>query len=66
LFFNIFFVFLQYLYKKNTIIMIQLVLILFIMCGSIGVTISKMTTEYGPKRQRQHTEPLKVDKDVIS
>jgi hypothetical protein len=46
--------------------MIQLVLILFIMCGSIGVTISKMTTEYGPKRQRQHTEPLKVDKDVIS
>jgi hypothetical protein len=46
--------------------MLQLVLILFIMCGSLGATISKMTTEYGPKRQRQHTEPLKVDKEVMS
>jgi hypothetical protein len=46
--------------------MIQLVLILFLMCGSLGATISKMTTEYGPKRQRQHTEPLRVDKEVLS
>lgn len=66
MFFNIFFVLLQYLYKKNTIIMIQLVLILFLMCGSLGATISKTTTEYGPKRQRQHTQPLQVDKEVIS
>ena len=46
--------------------MIQLVLILFLMCGSLGATISQMTTEYGPKRHRQPTQPLKVDKEVMS
>ena len=46
--------------------MLQLVLILFFMCGSLGATISKTTTEYGPKRQRQHTQPLQIDKEVIS
>jgi hypothetical protein len=46
--------------------MIQLVLILFIMCGSLGATISKTTTEYGRKRQREHTQPLRVDKEVMS
>jgi len=46
--------------------MIQLGLILFIMCGSLGATISKMTTDYGVKRQRQHTQPLQVDKEVMS
>ena len=66
MFFNIFFVLLQYLYIKNTIIMLQLILILFFMCGSLGATISKTTTEYGSKRQRQHTQPLQVDKEVIS
>jgi hypothetical protein len=46
--------------------MIELVAILFLVCGSLGATISKMTTEYGVKRQRQHTEPLKVDKEIMS
>jgi hypothetical protein len=46
--------------------MLQLVLILFIMCGSLGATISKTTKEYGRKRQREHTQPLKVDKEIMS
>jgi hypothetical protein len=36
------------------------------MCGSLGATISKTTTEYGSKRQRQHNQPLQVEKEVIS
>jgi hypothetical protein len=46
--------------------MIELVVFLFLMCGSLGATISKMTTDYGVKRQRQHTQPLQVDKEVMS
>ena len=46
--------------------MINLLITIILICGSLGATISKMTTEYGPKRQRQHTQPLKVDKEVIS
>lgn len=41
--------------------MINLLITLVIMCGSLGVTISKTTKEYGFRKQRQHTEPLKLD-----
>jgi len=34
------------------------------MCSSFGAMISKTTTEYGFRRTRQHTEPLKLDKEV--
>lgn len=31
------------------------------MCGSLGAVISKTTKEYGVKKQREHTEPLRLD-----
>jgi hypothetical protein len=44
--------------------MINLLIGLFLICTSLGVTISKTTKEYGFKKQRQHTEPLVIDKEV--
>ena len=44
--------------------MLNLVIGLFLICTSLGVTISKTTKEYGFKKQRQHTEPLTIDKEV--
>ena len=46
--------------------MINLVIGLILMCASLGATISKTTTHYGVRKQRQHTEPLHIDKEVIS
>jgi hypothetical protein len=31
------------------------------MCSSLGAVISKTTKEYGFRKQREHTEPLKLD-----
>ena len=31
------------------------------MCGSLGAVISKTTKEYGVKKQREHTEPLRLN-----
>jgi len=44
--------------------MINLLIGLFLICTSLGVTISKTTKEYGFKKQRQHIEPLVIDKEV--
>ena len=41
--------------------MINLLVALILMCGSLGVTISKTTKEYGFRKNREHTEPLKLD-----
>jgi hypothetical protein len=41
--------------------MINLLLALILICGSIGVTISKTTKDYGFRKQREHIEPLKLD-----
>ena len=41
--------------------MINLLIALVLMCGSFGATISKTTKEYGFRKQRHHTEPLKLD-----
>ena len=41
--------------------MINLVLALILICGSIGATISKTTKDYVFRKQREHTEPLKLD-----
>lgn len=41
--------------------MINLLIALILMCGSLGATISKTTKEYGFRKQREHTEPLKLD-----
>ena len=41
--------------------MINLLIAIVIMCGSFGATISKTTRDYGFRKQREHTEPLKLD-----
>jgi hypothetical protein len=46
--------------------MINLIIAIFLMCSSFGAVISKTTTEYGFRKQRQHTEPLDIDKNVLS
>ena len=46
--------------------MINLLVALILMCSSLGAVISKTTTHYGVRKQRQHTEPLNLDKEVMS
>ena len=41
--------------------MINLIIAIFVMCSSFGAVISKTTNEYGFRKQREHTEPLKLD-----
>jgi hypothetical protein len=41
--------------------MIHLLVGIFLFCSSFGAIISKTTKEYGVKRQREHTEPLRLD-----
>jgi hypothetical protein len=41
--------------------MIHLVVGLLLVCSSFGAIISKTTTDYGFKKQREHKEPLKLD-----
>ena len=41
--------------------MLNLIIALTLLCGSFGITISKTTKEYGFRKQREHTEPLKLD-----
>jgi len=45
--------------------MLNLIIGLFILCSSFGITLSKVQTEYGFRKQRQHTKPLTLDKDVL-
>jgi hypothetical protein len=46
--------------------MINLLITIILICGSLGATIAKTTTHYGVRKQRQHTEPLRIDKEVMS
>jgi len=41
--------------------MINLIIAILLMCSSLGAVISKTTKEYGFRKQREHTEPLKLD-----
>ena len=41
--------------------MLNLIIAILLLCGTFGVTISKTTKEYGFRKQREHTEPLKLD-----
>jgi hypothetical protein len=45
--------------------MLNLLISLLILCSTLGATISKITTDYGVRKQRQHTRPLRLDKDVL-
>jgi hypothetical protein len=41
--------------------MINLLITLTLMCSSFGAIISKTTKDYGFRKHREHTEPLKLD-----
>jgi len=45
--------------------MLNLIIFVLILCSSIGATISKVTTDYGFKKHRQHVRPLQLDKEVL-
>ncbi len=44
--------------------MLNLFLALILVCGSFGVVISKTTTDYGVKKNREHTNPLQINREV--
>lgn len=44
--------------------MLNLLIGLFLLCSSFGITLSKITTEYGVKKSRQHIKPLILDKEL--
>ena len=41
--------------------MINLIIAIFLMCGTLGAVISKTTKDYGVRKQREHNEPLRLD-----
>lgn len=45
--------------------MLNLIIGLFLLCSTFGITLSKITTEYGFRKQRQHIKPLTIDKEVL-
>jgi hypothetical protein len=46
--------------------MLNLFIGLVLLCSSFGITLSKVQTQYGGfRKQRQHTKPLMLDKDVL-
>jgi hypothetical protein len=47
---------------KQTKNMAYLLIVLFAICGTFGATISKTSTDYGVKRNREHIRPLTLDK----
>ncbi len=44
--------------------MLNLFIGIVLICTSLGATISKTTKDYGFRKQRQHTEPLIIDKEI--
>ena len=44
--------------------MLNLLIGLFVLCSSFGITLSKITPEYGVKKNRQHIKPLILDKEL--
>ena len=45
--------------------MLNLIIGLVLLCSSFGITLSKITTDYGVRKQRQHIKPLSIDKEVL-
>ncbi len=45
--------------------MINLLIGLVLVCSTLGVTISKTTTKFGVRKQREHTQHLKIDKEIF-
>lgn len=45
--------------------MLNLILSIFVICSSFGYAMAKTTIPVGTKKQRQHTSPLSLDKDLF-
>ena len=45
--------------------MLNLFIGLLVLCSSFGITLSKVQTQYGFRKQREHIKPLVIDKDVL-
>jgi hypothetical protein len=45
--------------------MLNLLIAILIICSSIGATLSKITTDYGFRKHREHVKPLTIDKDLV-
>lgn len=45
--------------------MLNLLIGLVLLCSSFGITLSKITTDYGFRKHRQHVNPLIIDKEVL-
>ena len=45
--------------------MLNLIIGIFVLCSSFGITLSKITSDYGVKKNRQHIKPLTIDKEVV-
>jgi hypothetical protein len=45
--------------------MFNLIIGLFLLCSSFGITLSKTQIKYGVRKHRQHTKPLMLDKDIL-
>ena len=45
--------------------MLNLLIGLFLLCSTFGITLSKVQTQFGVRKQRQHIKPLTLDKDVL-
>lgn len=44
--------------------MINLIFGILAICGSFGFFIAKTQNDMGVKKQRQHTQPLQLDKEI--
>lgn len=45
--------------------MLNLIISIFIICSSFGYAIAKTTIPVGTKKQRQHSSPLSLDKELF-
>jgi hypothetical protein len=45
--------------------MLNLLIGLVLLCSTFGITLSKVQTQYGVRKQRQHIKPLTLDKEVL-
>jgi hypothetical protein len=45
--------------------MLNLFIGIILLCSSIGATLSKVQTNYGFRKQRQHDKPLCIDREFI-
>lgn len=45
--------------------MLNLVIGTFLVCSSLGATMSKLNKDNGVKKYRTHKKPLVLDKDVL-